>query len=61
MGRLSQLEVYDLFTNIYDILYKAVSKWAGNTACTLPFLFNSASGQCCDVWKGFVVLFLGTI
>ena len=32
-------------TKIHDILYSALSKWVVNTACILPYLLNSVSGQ----------------
>ena len=48
-GVISISEVYELLTNIHDILDNAVSKQVGNTACILAHLFNSASRQCHEV------------
>ena len=38
-------KVHGLLTKMHDILDNSVSKWAGNTACVLADLFNSASRQ----------------
>ena len=38
-------------TRIHDILDRAVSKWVGNTAHILEYLFNSASRHYCEVWS----------
>ena len=42
-------EVLELLTKIHKILDSAVSKWVGNIAHILAFLFNSASRQCLEV------------
>ena len=39
-----------MLTKIYDILDSSVSKWIGNTACILTYLFNSASRLHSEVW-----------
>ena len=44
-------EVHDLLTTCHDILDKCyISKWVGNTACILAFVFNSTSRQHCELW-----------
>ena len=42
-------EVCELLLKVHDILGKAVSKWVGNSACILAYLFNSVSRQHCEV------------
>ena len=42
--------MHELLLRIHDILDKAVSKWVGNLACILAYLFNSVSRQHCEVW-----------
>ena len=43
-------EVHELITKINYILDTAVSKWVGNAAYILAYLFNSASLQYQEVW-----------
>ena len=43
-------EVHELLLQIHGILYKAVSKQVGNSACILAHLFNSVSRQHHEVW-----------
>ena len=38
-------KVHELHTIIHDILDNALSKWVGNTADILAYLFSSASRQ----------------
>ena len=42
--------VHELLLQIHGILYKAVSKQVGNSACILVHLFNSVSRQYHEVW-----------
>ena len=50
MGRvISVSEVYELRTEIHDILENAMSKQAGNIAHILADVFNSASRQCHEI------------
>ena len=43
-------EVHELLPKVHDILYNAVPKQVGNSACILTYLFNSVSRQCHEVW-----------
>ena len=43
------LEVHEPLTWIHDILDNAVSKWVGNAAHILAYIFNSALRQHCEV------------
>ena len=45
-GVIPVSEVHELFLKVHDILDNAVSKGAGNSACILAHVFNSASRQC---------------
>ena len=49
-GVIPVSEVCKLLPRIHNILDKAVSKWVGNSACILAYLFNSVSRQCCEFW-----------
>ena len=44
-GIIVASEVQELLTKILDILYNAVSKWDGNTAHILVYLFNLFPGS----------------
>ena len=52
-GLVAASKMYELLTNIYDILNNAVSKWACNMADVLAYLFNSASRQHHEVWASW--------
>ena len=43
-------EVHELLTKIYYILDNSMSAWAGNKACIVAYLFNSAFRQHFEVW-----------
>ena len=45
-GIIAASEMHELQTKIID---SAVSKWVGNTAHVLAYLFNSTSRKCCEV------------
>ena len=45
-GVVSVSEVHELLTKFFDIAYKAVSKWVGNTACISAHVFIFTSRQC---------------
>ena len=49
-GVIPVSEVHELLLRIHDILDKAVSKWVGNTAHILAYLFNSVSRQYHKAW-----------
>ena len=49
-GVIPVSELHELLLRIHDILEKAVSKQVGNSACSLAYLFNSVSRECCEVW-----------
>ena len=49
-GVISVSEVCELLIKVHDILDNAVSKWVGNFTHILVHVFNSASGQYCEVW-----------
>ena len=41
--------LHELHINLHYILHNTVSKWVGNTASILAYIFNSAPVQCCEV------------
>ena len=49
-GVIAASEVHALHTKIQDILDSAVSKWVGNMACILAYLFNSDSRLHNEIW-----------
>ena len=50
-------EVCEFLPKVHYILDKAVSKWVGNLACILAYLFNSISRQHCEVWASQFLFF----
>ena len=50
MDTITSLQMHQLLTKIPDILSRAVREWFGNTAWILAGIFNSASGQCHEIW-----------
>ena len=49
-GVIPVSKVCEFLIKVHDILDNAVSKQAGNSACILAHVFNSASRQHCEVW-----------
>ena len=47
---ISVSEVYELPTEIHDLIDNVVSKWVGNTTCILPHDFNSIFMLCHEAW-----------